>query len=50
MIVLLYYNTYTMNCQEKKRRKEKKVRFQAHRGVSTENPENTLEAVRAAVE
>ncbi len=26
------------------------MRFQAHRGVSTECPENTLEAVRAAVE
>ena len=26
------------------------MKFQAHRGVSTENPENTLEAIRAAVE
>ena len=26
------------------------MKFQAHRGVSTENPENTMESVRAAAE
>ena len=30
--------------------RKKDVKFQAHRGVSTENPENTIEAIRAASE